>query len=441
MATSSTKHSAQANNLSKSRYTDIKDEPVGKLLMPIDGYQNEPLLTLEEALSSFSNFFVDLKQNIWIAKCNCKNPSDGLTQDESAAIHLYTMEFKSGDSLYKVLNRLLRTEKRDHLVPWFKFLKLFITALLKLNPVSATVWRGVRGEDLSLQYPTGRQFAWWGISSCTTTPDVLQTTNFLGKSGTRTLFSIECVNAKLIKTHSHYSETEKEIVLMPGTFFEVVGQVNPAEGLHIIHLKEIQPPFPLLKLPSNQQQISTRTQEKYKPDSESKSIKPSSATPLVKGSTKEGSLLNFDKLKDVPRLCMPVKSSDFCMAASVLGRKSQYLEMIRLSETNLGIMLNQHDIERNWFELRQPDDMSVLHSTDLVYNDYVHRVVALPKNEFIINVHGGNELSVLIKNRVLKPSIQPYTADKGIVSTAFISDKNCLVIQTNEPRELHFYDL
>jgi hypothetical protein len=67
MAAFSTKHSAQANNLSKSRYTDIQEEPVGKLLTPIGGYQNEPLLTLEEALSSVSHFFVDLEQNIWIA--------------------------------------------------------------------------------------------------------------------------------------------------------------------------------------------------------------------------------------------------------------------------------------------------------------------------------------------------------------------------------------
>jgi hypothetical protein len=267
MAASSAKHSVQVNNLSISRYTDIKEEPVGKLLTPIGGYQDESLSTLEEALSAVSHFFIDLEQNIWIAKYNCQTSKDSLTQDESAAVHLYTMQFESGDSLYIILNRLLRAEKREHLVPWFKFLKLFITALSKLDSVRATVWRGIRGEDLSLQYPTGRQFAWWGISSCTATPDVLQTTNFLGKSGTRTLFSIECVNGKSIKAHSYFNKTEEEIVLMPGTFFQVIGQVNPAEGLHIIHLKEIQPPFPLLKLPISQQQTPTPKQEKYELDS------------------------------------------------------------------------------------------------------------------------------------------------------------------------------
>ncbi len=36
---------------------------------------------------------------------------------------------------------------------------------------------------------------------------------------------------------------------MPGSYFEVVGQLHPAKDLHIIHLKEIQPPFPLVKPP------------------------------------------------------------------------------------------------------------------------------------------------------------------------------------------------
>jgi WD40 repeat protein len=125
----------------------------------------------------------------------------------------------------------------------------------------------------------------------------------------------------------------------------------------------------------------------------------------------------------------------------VLGRKNQYLEMIRLSETYLGVMLNQYDIKRNWFELRQPDDMSVLHSIDLMYNDYVHLVVALPKNEFLIHAHEGDELLVLAKNGVLKPPIKPYAAEKGIVSTAFINDKSCFVIQTKEPEQLHFHNL
>ena len=220
---------AAHTNLAQSRYTDIKGEPVGKMLTPITSYQNEPSLPLEETISPIANLFIDLEQNVWIAKYNCENPQDGLTQDESAAINLYTMQFSSGDSLYIVLNHTLRAEQRECLIPWFKFLKLFISALFKLESIRATIWRGIRGEDLSGQYPTGRKFAWWGVSSCTTTPDVFKTSNFLGKTGTRTLFSIECLNGKSIKKHSYFSDKEQEVILMPGTFFEVIGQVEPAE--------------------------------------------------------------------------------------------------------------------------------------------------------------------------------------------------------------------
>jgi hypothetical protein len=51
--------------------------------------------------------------------------------------------------------------------------------------------------------------------------------------------------------HSYFKDTEKEVILMPGSYFEVVGQLHPAKDLHIIHLKEIQPPFSLVKPPFN----------------------------------------------------------------------------------------------------------------------------------------------------------------------------------------------
>ncbi|CAF4126436.1 unnamed protein product [Rotaria sordida] len=260
-------NTSSTDNLASSRYTDVKEEPVDKLLTPINGYQNAPLLPLEEAISAVSHFFIDLEENVYIAKYNCQNPEDELTQDESAAIHLYTMQFPSGDSLYAVLNQTLRAERRTSLIPWFPFLKLFITALFKLESVKGVVWRGVKGIDLSSKYKTGMKFAWWGVSSCTTTPDVLEATDFLGKTGTRTLFSIECIAGKSIKKHSHYSDTEKEVVLMPGTFFEVVGQVDAGSNLHIIHLKEIQPPFPLIKPPfvqTRQESLKIQQQEPLK---------------------------------------------------------------------------------------------------------------------------------------------------------------------------------
>ncbi len=234
-----------------SRFTDLSDEPIDHLLSPIKGYQERPLVPLTKAIEPVSAFFNEIEDNIFVALHNCQNPADGLNQQESASIHLYTMQFDGGPSLYLLLNQSLRTENREELIPWFSYLKLFLTALYKLPSQSKTVWRGVKNIDLSSKYKKGTKFAWWGVSSCTTDIEVLESNQFLGKHGLRTLFSIECINGKSIVNHSYYKQTEKEIILMPGSYFEVIGQLNPAPQLHIIQLREIPPPITLVKPPFN----------------------------------------------------------------------------------------------------------------------------------------------------------------------------------------------
>ena len=232
-----------------SRFTDLRDEPVDHLLSPIKGFQDKPLLQLAEAIKPVSAFFDDIQDNVYVALHNCRNPADGLSQEESASIHLYTMQFNGGPSLYVLLNQSLRAENREQLIPWFTYLKLFLTALHKLPSQSKTVWRGIRDVNLSSKYKTGTEFAWWGVSSCTTNVEVLETNQFLGKTGERTLFSIECFNGKSIENHSYFKNTEKEIILMPGSYFEVIGQLNSGNQLYIIQLREIPPPITLVRSP------------------------------------------------------------------------------------------------------------------------------------------------------------------------------------------------
>ncbi len=232
-----------------SRISDLFDEPVDRLLTPIKGYEDQPLLPLTETIKPISSFFHEIKDYTFVALHNSQNPADGLDQHESASIHLYTMQFHGGPSLYSSLNQSLRAENREELKPWFAFLKLFLTALHKLPSQSQTVWRGIKNVDLSSKYKPGMKIAWWGVSSCTTHIQVLESNHFLGKHGLRTLFSIECINGKSIANHSYFKNKEKEIVLMPGSYFEVVGQLNPAPDLHIIQLKEITPPITLVKPP------------------------------------------------------------------------------------------------------------------------------------------------------------------------------------------------
>ena len=157
----------------QSRFTDLLNEPVDHLLSPIKGYQDKPLISLSEAVKPIEKRFREIEDYVFVASENCKNPAGGLTQDESAAIYLYTMQFDNGPSLDHLLNQSLRAEEREELKSWFSFLKLFLTALYKLPSQRETVWRGIRDIDLSSKYKTGTKFVWWGVSSCTTNIEVI----------------------------------------------------------------------------------------------------------------------------------------------------------------------------------------------------------------------------------------------------------------------------
>jgi hypothetical protein len=121
-----------------------------------------------------------------------------------------------------------------------------MTALARLPsyPHPVTVYRGVK-LDLSAEYPKGSTITWWGFSSCSTSLEVLNDDRFLGRSGTRTFFNIECQSAKSIKSFSFYPE-EEEVLLPPGRHFQVITCLDQGNGFHIIQMKEIQPKFPLI---------------------------------------------------------------------------------------------------------------------------------------------------------------------------------------------------
>jgi hypothetical protein len=135
---------AQGNAI--SRFIDAGKEPT-KTLIPIEGYEKKLLVSLKEAVATIETPIHNLKTMIWTAERNCDDPLDGLTTDESASIHLYTMEWpEDHDSFYTLLNQKLRSEKRNELRSWFSYLKLFLTALYKLPSLKTIIWRGIRGD-------------------------------------------------------------------------------------------------------------------------------------------------------------------------------------------------------------------------------------------------------------------------------------------------------
>jgi len=244
---------------SDHRFTSLHDlDGTKEMLTPLAGYENEPLVSLEESIKSLIHLFNDdIHRYVYIAKQNTRQPKDDLTPDESAAIHLYSMQWNPvDDSLYIHLNRALRAVNRQDLTPWFSYLKLFLTALFKLPSCHKTIWRGVKG-DLSAQYNKDQDIIWWGVSSCAISVSVIE--QFIGKTGTRTIFSIEAINAKFIREHAYFKE-EDEIILPPGTHLKVIDKMQPAKDLTIIHLREVTGTFPLVASPfnnDNQQQQST----------------------------------------------------------------------------------------------------------------------------------------------------------------------------------------
>lgn len=232
--------STEALSDTYERVFDIIKGP-DRIPMPIDGYENMPLVSLEEAVQPLITHLPHIERYVNRAKLRCGDtPADGLTVDESSSIILYTMEWAPREQcLYFVLNATLRDIDRDKLKPWFSYLKLILTALSRLPSTACTVYRGVN-KDLNNEYTKGEKLIWWAFSSCTSSIEVLDKDQFLGKTGKRTMFALECTSGRDISRHSFY-QTENEILLPPARQFEVISGFKPATDLYMIQLKEIKP--------------------------------------------------------------------------------------------------------------------------------------------------------------------------------------------------------
>ena len=197
---------------------------------PIFGYENSPVLTLEEAVEKIIPLVSRVMDYVTTAKKKYNRRSPLLTRDESAAVYLYSMT----TSFFSSLNETLRAANRDALKPWFAFLKLFMTALEKLPSIRKTVWRGVYG-DVGSVFDNNNMDIWWSVNSCTMDLKIVQ--GFLCEKGT--LFAIEALNAKDISEFSAISE-EQEIILMPGTRVRArCESLNFIDRLFVVHLEEV----------------------------------------------------------------------------------------------------------------------------------------------------------------------------------------------------------
>jgi len=174
-----------------------------------------------------------------------KNDPHGLDKDEVAAIALYTTESK----FYPKLNEFLRDRDRRKLLAFFPYLRLLLDARSKLPRYVGTVWRGVRGIDLSAKFPKGADIYWWAFSSTTKELSTLQNPEFLGTSGVRTIFNIQVKRGSDISRYSMFQgeKSEAEVLLFPGTKLRVLDSMAMGSGLFMVHLEEVEVPIDLFK--------------------------------------------------------------------------------------------------------------------------------------------------------------------------------------------------
>ena len=214
---------------------------------PTVSYEDTPIVSLAIAVEPLLSLLPAIRDKAVSAREHCQNPpADGLTLDQSASIILYSMEWEPRNKcLYVALNSSLRSKDREKLKPWYRYLKLFLSALHRLPCKHRTVYRGVK-LDLYKEFDKGDTKVWWAFSSCTASIGVLQKDLFMGNKGDRTMFAIECQSSKDIRKHSYFPE-EEEILILAATQFHVVDSLDQDNGLHIIQLEETILPKSLLQ--------------------------------------------------------------------------------------------------------------------------------------------------------------------------------------------------
>jgi uracil DNA glycosylase len=223
----------ELHQLYLERLQEVREEKLEELAA-IEGISGLPAMAFSDAATLLGTVLPGLLPAVRMAEEFGRKASglfSKLSAHEIAALHLYTLQ----SALYRQLNASLRHPDRAHARPYFAYLRLFLSALQKLEPLKGSLWRGV-ALDLKAQYPLGRTVTWWGVSSCT--PNLQVARNFLGSEGRRTLFEVSVHRAVSIKKYSAF-HGEDEYVLAPGTRLRVAEVQPEPDGLTRVRLEEL----------------------------------------------------------------------------------------------------------------------------------------------------------------------------------------------------------
>ncbi|UJR20431.1 hypothetical protein I4U23_023562 [Adineta vaga] len=202
-------------------------------------------ISLENAVKPLVEILPEILEKVTQAKDNCKNPSDGLSSDESAAIYLFSMRSLPYDQcVYFVLNKTLRDQNHAQLNRWKCYLSLLYTALNRLPSTRITFHQEIE-HDRTRQIRRDNYLVFWDFTFCSLSvklPQSFKQTTFYTK--TRTVFAFECRNAKFIERHSS-DPSRNEYLLLP-TQFQFVRYLDRRNDLEIIQVKEYELSLPLI---------------------------------------------------------------------------------------------------------------------------------------------------------------------------------------------------
>ena len=87
----------------------------------------------------------------------------------------------------------------------------------------------------------------WSVTSTSTTMELLQSKEFCGDDGPRTLFMVQSAHARDIVAFSAFA-SEAELILLPGAQLAVTAVVPMGHGLHLVQLDEVDAPMSLIEL-------------------------------------------------------------------------------------------------------------------------------------------------------------------------------------------------
>ncbi|MFD7455645.1 MULTISPECIES: ADP-ribosyltransferase domain-containing protein [unclassified Streptomyces] len=224
----------ELHQLYLERLASVKDE--GLVLPAITGVFDTPLMDFQDAVAPVAKVLRGLDRHIArsheFGKARADEPAGGgLSAEAIAALYLYTCE----SAFYREINAVLRSPDRSRLVPYLPYLRLLFAAVSQLPTRTEPLWRGV-ALDLRAQYPLGRTVTWWGVSSCTSEPNVARA--FLGSRGKRTLFEVVPSKAVGIRSFSAFTG-EEEFILLPGTQLKVTEVKAGRGGLCTVRLTEV----------------------------------------------------------------------------------------------------------------------------------------------------------------------------------------------------------